>query len=115
MESSERHEVAYTRDTPLEGIFRNSIARILDFLILNQDFDYSPAEMSRITGIPTRTVQRAIAHLLGKRLIKETRSVGNSTMFILNSESPLAAALRNYIVAAINQNVETLIQTKVKN
>lgn len=112
MESSDRQEVAYNRDTPLEGIFRNSIARILDFLILNQDFDYSPAEMSRISGIPLRTVQRAVTHLVQKNLVKENRPVGNTTMYILNLESPLAVALRECIKTAINQNVDELIRAK---
>jgi len=112
MESSDRQEVEYNRDTPLEGIFRNSVARILDFLILNQDFDYSPAEMSRITGIPLRTVQRAVAHLVSKDLIKENRPIGNTTMYILNLKSPMALALRDCIRTAINQNVDRLIQAK---
>jgi hypothetical protein len=114
MESSDRQEIAYDQNTPLEGIFRNSIARLLDFFILNQDFDYSPAELSRITGIPLRTIQRAIAHLTAKNLIKENRPVGNTTMYILNLNSPLAVALRDYVKAAVNQHANELIRKASK-
>jgi Fic family protein len=114
MESAERQEVAYNQNTPLEGIFRNSIARILDFFILNQDFDYSPAELTRITGVPLRTVQRAITHLSEKNLIKENRPVGNTTMYILNLNSPLAVALRDYVKTAVNQHANELIRKASK-
>ncbi|MCD6038580.1 MAG: hypothetical protein K0S67_2473 [Nitrososphaeraceae archaeon] len=44
-----RQEVVYNRNRPLESIFKNSPARVLDFLILNQNFDYSASEISTIT------------------------------------------------------------------
>ena len=57
-EVSTRQEISYNKNRPLESIFQNTAARILDFLILNQKFDYSAPEMSKITQIPLRTIQR---------------------------------------------------------
>jgi hypothetical protein len=57
-----RQEVSYNSNRPLESIFRNNISRILDFLILNPQFDYSASEMSKITlaEVLRRYVQTAI-------------------------------------------------------
>jgi DNA-binding transcriptional regulator GbsR (MarR family) len=104
--SSARQEVVYNRNRPLESIFQNSPARVLDFLILNQNFDYSAAEISRITGIPLRTVQRVMPHLVQKELVKETGKIGNTRMYIINSNSELSELLRQYVMTRINIDID---------
>jgi cell division protein ZapA (FtsZ GTPase activity inhibitor) len=106
LESSLRHEVIYDKSRPLESTFRNTASRVLDFLVLNWNFDYSASEISRTTQIPLRTLQRVLPHLVEKELIKETGKVGNTKMYILNGESKLAGALRQYVLAAININID---------
>ena len=100
-----RGEVSYSSNRPLEFIFRNSTSRILDFLILNSKFDYSASEMSKITKVPPRTIQRVLPHLVATELVKETGKVGNTKMYILNTQSELAETLRRYVQTAINLNI----------
>jgi DNA-binding transcriptional regulator GbsR (MarR family) len=104
--SLSRQEVVYNRNRPLESIFQNGPARVLDFLILNQNFDYSAAEISRITGIPLRTVQRVLPHLVQKELVKKTGKIGNTRMYIINSKSELSELLRQYVLARINIDID---------
>jgi predicted AAA+ superfamily ATPase len=104
--ASSRQEVVYNRNRPLESIFQNGPARVLDFLILNQNFDYSAAEISRITGIPLRTVQRVLPHLVQKELVKETGKIGNTRMYIINSKSELSELLRQYVLTRINLDID---------
>jgi DNA-binding transcriptional regulator GbsR (MarR family) len=101
-----RQEVVYNRNRPLESIFQNGPARVLDFLILNQNFDYSAAEISRITGIPLRTVQRVLPHFVQKELVKETGKIGNTRMYIINSKSELSELLSQYVLARINIDID---------
>ena len=105
-EVSTRQEISYNKNRPLESIFQNTAARILDFLILNQKFDYSAPEMSKITQIPLRTIQRVLPHLVEKDLIKETGKIGNTRMYTLNTKSELTELLRQYVVATINMNID---------
>ena len=100
-----RGEVSYSSNRPLEFIFRNSTSRILDFLILNSKFDYSASEMSKITKVPPRTIQRVLPHLVATELVKETGKIGNTKMYILNTQSELAETLRRYVQTAINLNI----------
>ena len=101
-----RQEISYNKNRPLESIFQNTAARILDFLILNQKFDYSAPEMSKITQIPLRTIQRVLPHLVEKELIKETGKIGNTRMYMLNTKSELTELLRQYVVATINTHID---------
>lgn len=101
-----RQEVNYNSNRPLESLFRNSISRILDFLILNQQFDYTASEMSKITRVPSHTIQRVLPHLVEKDLVKETRKVGNTKTYIFNTQSKLAEGLRHYMQTAINENID---------
>lgn len=100
-----REEVSYNSNRPLESLFSNSTSRILDFLILNSKFDYSASEMSKITKVPPRTIQRVLPHLVATELVKETGKIGNTKMYILNTQSELAETLRRYVQTAINLNI----------
>ena len=104
--SSLRRQVSHKRNRPLESVFRNTTARVLDFLILNQKFDYSASEISKITQIPLRTLQRVLLNLVEKELIMETGKIGNNKMYIINSKSQLAELLRQYVLATININID---------
>ena len=103
----------YNRKRPLEAIFQNTTARILDFLVLNQKFDYSAPEISKTTQIPLRTLQRVLPRLVKKEIVKETGRIGNTRMYILNTESELAKLLRQFILATINMEIDNALKQKV--
>jgi|ERR687888_120767 response regulator of citrate/malate metabolism len=109
-EVSVRREVQYNRKRPLEAIFQNTTARILDFLVLNQKFDYSAPEISKITQIPLRTLQRVLPHLVKKQMIKETGRVGNTRMYMLNTSSELTSLLRQFVLASMNIEIDTVLR-----
>jgi hypothetical protein len=105
-DTSLRRQVSHKRNRPLESVFRNTTARVLDFLVLNQEFDYSASEISKITQIPLRSLQRVLLNLVEKELIMETGKIGNTKMYIINSNSQLAELLRQYVLATININID---------
>lgn len=105
-DTSLRIQVSHKRNRPLESVFRNTTARVLDFLVLNQEFDYSASEISKITQIPLRSLQRVLLNLVEKELIMETGKIGNTKMYIINSKSQLAELLRQYVLATININID---------
>src|SRR6476469_3529846 len=105
-ESLIRRDVIYDRNRHIEKIFQNATSRILDFLILNQNFDYSATEISKITKIPLRTVQRVLPLLVEKELVKESGKIGNTRMYIIHSKSRLANLLGQFVSATINIHIE---------
>jgi predicted transcriptional regulator len=95
---------------PLEDIFGNPVARILDFLIIHEPFDYSLTEISQIANIPVSTLQKSIPMLVEKGLVKE-RGKGEGEgetrrSFALNLESELSLSLKRYVLARFNYDIE---------
>jgi predicted transcriptional regulator len=103
---SSRQEVVYNKNKPLEKVFRNATSRVLDFLLLNYKFDYSASELSKLTQIPLRTLQRVLPNLVSHGLVKDTGKVGNTTMYIINTESKLVQALQQYLSTSIDLNFQ---------
>src|SRR5262245_46499290 len=87
----------FTKNRPLEKVFVNYNARILDFFLINRGLDYTAAEISNITHIAIKSIQRTLPHLMKCRLIKEVYRVGNFSTFALDESSELARVLTQYV------------------
>jgi predicted ArsR family transcriptional regulator len=73
---------------PLETLFSgNATAKIMDFLISSQEWDYSESDIARNSGVSIRTVQREISKLVESKLIKHARPVGNAKMYQLDKST----------------------------
>ena len=91
---------------PLEDIFGNAVARVLDFLIINEPFDYSLGEISQIVPLPIAGLRKMIPILVEKGLLEEVGKKGEAKTFKLNEKSDLARSLRQYVLAKINNDIE---------
>ena len=91
---------------PLEDIFGNAVARVLDFLIINEPFDYSLGEISQIVLIPIDSLRKMIPVLVEKGLLQEIGKKSETKTFKLNEKSDLARSLRQYVLAKINNDIE---------
>ncbi|MDQ4073446.1 MAG: hypothetical protein M3162_03980 [Thermoproteota archaeon] len=94
------------KNRPLERIFQNNIARVIDFFIINQNFNFTTAEISHLSEIPLRTVQRIIPQLVEKGIIKEEKTSKKNKTYELNKESELVEILNKYSIATINSFIE---------
>ncbi len=73
---------------PLETLFSgNATAKIMDFMISSQEWDYSESDIARSSDVSIRTVQREISKLLESKLIKQSRTVGNAKMYQLDKSN----------------------------
>ena len=70
---------------PFERLFSSTaVAKIIDFIISSQEYDYSETEIAKYSGVSIRTVQLEIPKLLATRLIKQVRTVGNTKTYQLD-------------------------------
>ncbi len=90
------------KNRPLERIFQNNIARIIDFFIINQNFSFSTAEISELGDIPLRTIQRILPQLVEKEIIKEVKRSKKNKAYELNKNSELAEILNIYAISTMN-------------
>ena len=103
---------------PLERLFGSSMARLIDFFILYDQWDYSKTDIAENAQVSIRTVARAIPYLEGHGMIKRTRTVGNAEMYQTNKESPIVLYLSKTAMAIadidVNQELKRQGYTKDK-
>jgi Fe2+ or Zn2+ uptake regulation protein len=110
------NEISHLKNRPLERIFQNNISRILDFFIFNQNFNFSTTEISELSDIPLRTVQRILPQLVKKEIIKEIKLNTKNKTYELNKNSELVEILNKYSIATMNVFIkDALIEEKNKN
>jgi predicted transcriptional regulator len=98
------------KNRPLERIFQNNIARIIDFFIINQNFNFSTSEISELSDVPLRTIQRIIPQLVEKEIIKEVKRSKKNKAYELNKDSELAEILNKYAISTMNSFINDEIR-----
>ena len=79
---------------PLERLFNGTApAKILDFLTVFSDYDYSKMDIAKNSGVSFRHALREIEKLKNLNLINQTRTVGHAQMYKLNTDNPTAQLL----------------------
>ena len=72
--------VEYFGDYPL--------IRVLDFLILGRDIDYSMTEIAKNAGVGWTAFSDIWPELVKKEIVIFTRKIGNAKLFRLNTKNP---------------------------
>ena len=80
----------------LELFGESPLLKIFDFLVVNEDFDYSMVDIARLSGVGYATLKLLWPRLLEKKTIKQTRVVGKAKMYKLNFENPMISSFRNF-------------------
>lgn len=75
----------------------SSTAKILDFLLMFREFDYSETDISRNAGVSTRHTYRSLPKLIDLNLVNQTRMSGRSKMYKLNSDLAAIQALEKFV------------------
>ena len=91
---------------PLERLFGSSIARLIDFFILYDQWDYSKTDIAENAQVSIRTVTRAVPYIEEHGMIKRTRTIGNAEMYQTNKESPIVQYLSKAAMAIADIDVD---------
>ena len=103
------------KNRPLERIFRNNIARIIDFFIINQQFKFTSKEISKLSDTPLRSVQRILPQLVNNKIVIENKYKGKIKNYEINHDFKLVEILRLYSIETINIFVDEAIGKGKKN
>lgn len=95
---------------PLTRLFNTASAKVLDFLLTNEGLSYTEDEISELTLIPARTLQRSIQTLLNENIIKRERKNGRTFYYTANLTSPRVSGLLSYINSTLIYNLEQAIK-----
>lgn len=78
---------------PLESMFPCSESKVLDFLVVFQEFDYSISDIAEHSGIGFKTALEVVKGLEEQQVIVNTRNVGRALMYKLNLDSKHAQSI----------------------
>jgi DNA-binding transcriptional ArsR family regulator len=100
---------------PLERLFNgSSVAKILDFLTIFKEWDYSISDIAKNSGVSFRTVLRELPKLEEKGLLKMTRRVGRAKLYKLNMDSEVGLALEKFALKLAGIEAEKIALKEIK-
>ena len=68
----------------LSNVFSSRVvSQIIDFFLDHKEFDYSPGEIAKKTGLSFRTIFRELPNLEKNQLVYISRKIGKTTMYRL--------------------------------
>jgi hypothetical protein len=102
--------IEFTKNRPLERIFRNNIARMIDFFIINQQFQFTSREISDLTEMPLRSVQRILPQLIQTKIVKANRRNARILNYELNKNFRLVEILSLYSIETVNIFIDEAIE-----
>ncbi len=80
----------------LETFGDSPILRVLDFLVLNEDFDYSMTDIANLSGVGSSTLKLFFKRLQKEGIVVNVRTVGKAKMYRLNLENPVIKKFRDF-------------------
>ena len=97
---------------PLTRLFPTANAKVLDFLLTNEGLQYTEDEISKLTVIPSRTLQRSIQNLLSEKVIKREKKNGRIYHYTANLSAPRVSGLLSYINSTMMSSLGEAMQGK---
>ena len=88
----------------------NPINRVLDFLTVFNNFDYSIADIAENSNVGYSTLKILIKDLGKKKIVIETRISGRNKMYKLNRNNPLVERFIQFYWDITNQKAKELIK-----
>ncbi len=90
----------------LEVFGDNPINRVLDFLVVHEDFDYSMTDIAKHSGVGYATLKLFWNKLEINKIVVQTRVVGKAKMYELNLKNPVVKKFRNFFWETAHQKVK---------
>ena len=95
--SSDETETLQEYEGVLSDIFSSrAVSQIMDFFLDHKEFDYSPAEIAKKTGLSFRTIFRELPYLEKNQLIYISRKIGKTNMYRLNIDFQAVSFLEKF-------------------
>ena len=88
--------------------------KVLDFLIVAQDFDYSLKEIAKYSNVSYPCIKQLKKELVKDKWIILTRKVGKAQMYKLNVKNPVVQKFIDYYWAVVESVVEKELGIKSK-
>ena len=81
--------------TAFLSVFGDSpVLKVLDFLVVNEDFDYSMTDIASLSEVGYSTLKLFFGRLEEQKIVEKVREVGKAKMYRLNISNPVVKKFR---------------------
>ena len=94
----------------LEVFGDSPVLKVLDFLVVNEDFDYSMTDIANLSEVGYSTLKLFWNNLEESNIVKQTRIVGKAKMYRLNFANPIVKKFRDFYWETTKQKVHEEIK-----
>lgn len=84
--------------------------KVLDFLIDNQEFDYSLTDIAKSAEIAWSTLHDFWPRLVKLNVVRRTRKIGRAELYKLNGSNPLVKKLLEIDMLVSQQHIEAELE-----
>ncbi len=96
-----------TKIGPLEDLTTgSSSAKVLDFFLIFDEFDYSEADIRRGSSVSQRHLYRVLPKLVKYGILEHTRKSGKSKMYRLNKNEKAVKHLEQFVFLLAMKRIE---------
>ena len=100
----------------LQTFGNTPVLRVMDFLAVNDDFDYSMTDIADLSGVGYATLKLFWNKLEKQQIVVKTREVGKAKLYKLNTENTAVKKFREFYWECTKQKVHSeLKQEAVAN
>jgi len=89
----------------LQTFGASPLLRVLDFLVVNEEFDYSMKDIAELSGVGYSTLKLFWPKLEKDRIVVQTRAVGKAKMYKLNLSNALMKEFKEFYWKITQQKV----------
>jgi len=93
------------KTTFLEIFGDTPILRVLDFLVVNEDFDYSMTDIANLSAVGYSTLKLFWNRLEKEKIVANTRIIGKAKMYRLNLANAVVRKFRDFYWETTKQSV----------
>lgn len=95
-------------------IFGDSpVLRVLDFFVVNEDFDYSMTDIANLSQVGYSTLKLFWSRLEKEKIVTNTRTVGKAKMNKLNLSNPVIKKFRDFYWETTKQHTHNKLKEKI--
>ena len=89
------------------------VNRVLDFMVIHQEFDYSMTDIAKLSGVGYSTLKLFWHNLEKGGIVVHTRTVGKAMMYRLNLENPAVRKFEEFYWTITKKEVHESLSEKV--
>lgn len=102
-----------TKTAFLQIFGESPVLKVLDFLIVNEDFDYSMADIARNSSVGYSTLKLFWSNLENNKIIAFSRMVGRAKLYKLNLENPAVKKFRDFYWETTRQSIHAELKPTI--